>query len=523
MCMGARSCDVTTRGMTEVVPDHFSGSPFVRQTNLVFNHRSLQGMKLLPKNLLVLFVFFVLFFGAAVFFSFSTFHRMVGQAGRTSAFLAALQIRATVDSCLTKSQNEHRPLIADSDVLKRALERDFTLMGNLENFIILNQDSSVIFSLYVKPNDELVNGLRATDVLFDSSGIRILSWKDKGQQLATWHVRELDNLMGLLYVNKEEPFRQIVHQTTLNFYVLGVAGLLTVVLLAFIISGFAKTPVRNIERAISTAPGRRRFRLKATPDSDFYSAYQKVNQMVDKLQQLDASQRKISRRKNALTRELKTMSRFLDVMAHEVKNPLHALVINLDVLKTKIQRDKSKSETLKHARILEKELDHLQEVIGGFLDFVRPGVPQKEPVDFNQVVRSVCQMAEQEASRAKVKIERRFASNMRNVNIDKNQFKQALHNIVLNAIHASSEGSKVVVRTWARRNTAFVSVKDSGSGMSPEQLEKAFDLYFTTKKNGSGIGLPISKKLIEANGGQLKVDSKPEKGTQVSISLRTVS
>ncbi|MFQ5770588.1 MAG: PAS domain-containing sensor histidine kinase, partial [bacterium] len=220
---------------------------------------------------------------------------------------------------------------------------------------------------------------------------------------------------------------------------------------------------------------------------------------------------------NAVLKELNTISRFLDIMSHEIKNPLHALGINLDVLKTKIQKGQSKESALKHTEILEYEIEHLQEVIQGFLSYVRPGKPKKERIKINELIKGVCQTVAAEAEKSKIRIESRLSKGLREVLLDKGQIQQALYNIIINAMHATGEGGKISIRSWPKKKKILVSVKDNGTGISKEQLKKIFDLYYTTKKNGTGLGLPVTKRIIEANGGQIQLESKTEKGTKVTL------
>jgi signal transduction histidine kinase len=223
--------------------------------------------------------------------------------------------------------------------------------------------------------------------------------------------------------------------------------------------------------------------------------------------------------RNALQSDMKTLSKFLDIMAHEIKNPLHAFGINLDVLKTKIDKDLPKADYMKHVKILEQEAEHLQEIIEGFLTYARPGVPRRERSTINMIVKNVCQMAVADAKKRNIKLETRLARSLPDVMIDRKQIQQALHNIVINAVHASHDGGKISIRSWINRSRVNVAVKDNGSGIPKEQLDKIFDLYFTTKKDGSGIGLPVTKRMVESNSGQIKFESKEGKGTEVLLSF----
>ncbi len=185
-------------------------------------------------------------------------------------------------------------------------------------------------------------------------------------------------------------------------------------------------------------------------------------------------------------------------------------------------KNRAKTESLKHVKIIELEIEHLKEVVDGFLRYFRPGVPQKEKLQINSIIGDVCRMASADAEKNKITIETRFGRNLPSVVVDSNQMGQAFHNLLINAIHASPAGGKIFIRSWVKGRKAIVSIKDNGSGMAKEELKKIFDLYYTTKKEGSGIGLPVTKRIIEANGGRIQFESKVGKGTIATILINTV-
>jgi signal transduction histidine kinase len=235
------------------------------------------------------------------------------------------------------------------------------------------------------------------------------------------------------------------------------------------------------------------------------------------MEELDQAQRRAAGERERALKKLRDQARLLDLMAHEIKNPLHSLGINLDVLKTKIDKGLPKESALKQVETLEGQLAHLQEVVEGFFGYVRPGVPKKERTSVNELIKNVCQMASADAAKSKIQIETRLGKKLRDVVVDRNQVQQALHNVVINAIHATGQGGKIAIRSWEKRSKVLISVKDTGMGISKEQLKKIFDLYYTTKKNGTGLGLPVSKRIVETNNGELLMESAVGKGTTVTF------
>jgi len=478
-------------------------------------------MRIAQKNLLLFVIFFGLIFGGAVFFAFSSLQHVVDLSVEKLALLSTFQTRTYIAATMNGELRKDDEFRTFFNTHSAELKREFQRIGNVADFVLLNRDFTILYSININPGEALFSVLDDSVAHRDTSGVRLVHLRDNPGVLTAWPLQGNGDLFCVLKLNYDSPFGVIVHEATLRFYLLGFSGLLGVAFIALFSGRTVKTPLRKVRNALAVLEKRKYgHRIEVKHEDEFYPLYHQVNRALERLEQLDSTQRKAVQKRNALLLELRTLSRFLDIMAHEVKNPLHALVINTDVLKAKIQRDKPKAETLKHAKIIEREIEHLQEVIQGFLNFVRPGVPQKEKVKLNDVVRSVCQTAMSEAKKAGVTIETRLAGDVTQANIDRSQFQQALHNIVLNAIHASPQGGKIQVRTRRQRKDIIITIRDSGVGMTKDQLNKVFDLYYTTKKNGSGIGLPITKRLIEANSGRIKIDSTPEKGTVVTITFR---
>jgi len=354
-----------------------------------------------------------------------------------------------------------------------------------------------------------------------SEGIRVLPLAGDALQ-ASWRLetgRERQLAVAVFGWSSELSERR--RRLMMRLYLICVAGVVCAILLSLLGNYFVKGPVKRIEKAMLNIENRRYgFRLKGRQNDEFKTTYNQVNRAMVRLEQLDSVQRSAVRRKNMVLNELKTISRFLDVMAHEIKNPLHALVINIDVLKTKLKKSRIKAETKKHVSIIELEVEHLREVIDGFLNYVRPGVPQRERIKLNQLIQDVCEMASAEAGNSNVVIETRLGKGLPDIFVDKRQVQQALHNVVKNGLQCSSAESKLLVRSWGKGKHILASVRDTGPGIPRAELKKIFDLYFTTKKGGSGLGLPITKRIVEANGGEMQLESKVGKGTTVTFKWR---
>jgi signal transduction histidine kinase len=175
---------------------------------------------------------------------------------------------------------------------------------------------------------------------------------------------------------------------------------------------------------------------------------------------------------------------------------------------------------LNHVSVIGAEIKRLDEVVQGFLKFSRPEELALEPVDLGAMVADVADVVGPQASAAAVKLEVSSPSDLPRVSADSGLLRQALLNLALNAVQAMPQGG--VLRFDARRapdRQIELAVADTGVGISPEHLSRIFDLYFTTRDGGSGIGLSMVYRTIQLHDGHIEVQSTPGRGTTFTIRL----
>ena len=229
----------------------------------------------------------------------------------------------------------------------------------------------------------------------------------------------------------------------------------------------------------------------------------------------------LAERREELCSENADRSRELEGMAarlaHEVKNPLAAI----KALSTHMARTASDGTTAERLGIVAAEADRLQSIVDGFLSFSR-GLDDLNlaPVRPHEVVRELSVLLESRASEAGVTIDVGGDASLE-VAADARKLRQALLNIVLNAIEASPRGAKVKVDVTTEAGGARIHVHDDGVGMTPEVLDRIRKPYFTTKQGGSGLGVAVARGLIEQHGGRVEFKSASGKGTMVVIFLPT--
>ena len=227
------------------------------------------------------------------------------------------------------------------------------------------------------------------------------------------------------------------------------------------------------------------------------------------------------------SRKLAALGRLMAGVAHEVKNPLNAMTIHLELLKNKLQRSSStgelrppSSDVDKHVDIIGKEIQRLDQVLNGFLRFARPDELKLQPTQLAGIVSEVVTTVAPEAERLHVAVKHECPPGLPPVNADPAMLRQAVLNLALNACQAMPGGGTLrIVCRAASRNRVEVDVEDTGVGIAPEHLERIFDLYFTTKEQGSGIGLSMVYRIVQLHDGDVEVQSTPGRGTRFRLSF----
>jgi signal transduction histidine kinase len=218
-----------------------------------------------------------------------------------------------------------------------------------------------------------------------------------------------------------------------------------------------------------------------------------------------------------LSRRLAAIGRLTSGVGHEVKNPINAIVVHLELLRNKL--DSSDDRALRHLEIIQSEIQRLDRVVQTLVDFSRPVELQLEEQDLREVVSSVLMLASAEFETRNVKVSSVLPPYPVLAKIDSDLMKQALLNVVLNGAQAMTEGGKLEVKLTGDARTANISVRDEGEGIPEEVRQKIFDLYFTTKRDGSGIGLAMTYRILQLHNGHVDVQSQPGSGTTFVLRL----
>jgi PAS domain S-box-containing protein len=216
-----------------------------------------------------------------------------------------------------------------------------------------------------------------------------------------------------------------------------------------------------------------------------------------------------------LSRRLAAIGRLTSGVGHEVKNPINAIVVHLELLRTKLNLAGSDSRAVRHLDIIESEIQRLDRVVQTLVDFSRPVELQLRDQDLRTVVSSMLMLASAELETRNVRVVSELPANVLLAKVDADLIKQAILNIVLNGAQAMEElgGGELTVHMREEGRMAVLNIIDQGTGIPDDIRDKIFDLYFTTKKEGSGIGLAMAYRILQLHNGSIDVQSVPSIGT----------
>ena len=218
-----------------------------------------------------------------------------------------------------------------------------------------------------------------------------------------------------------------------------------------------------------------------------------------------------------LSRRISASGRVTRGVAHEVKNPINAIVLHLQLLRNKMQQ--IDPDTGRHVDIIDNEIHRLDRVVQILVDFTRPRELHIEDADLKLVLEEVVLLASPDAAQHGVRIVRQLPGEAIPVKVDVDLIKQAMLNVVLNGVQAMPNGGSLTLATYRDEESVVTEIKDEGTGIPAAVQEKVFELYFTTKKTGSGIGLAQTYQIMQWHYGSVDFVSQEGKGTTFRLRL----
>src|SRR4051794_1152111 len=218
-----------------------------------------------------------------------------------------------------------------------------------------------------------------------------------------------------------------------------------------------------------------------------------------------------------LSRRMAAIGRLTSGVAHEVKNPINAIVVHLELLRTKIGAHNAPG--LRHLEVIDAEIRRLDRVVQTLVDFSRPVELQLREQDLRGVIGDILALATEELSTRNVTLVSRMPVKPVIANVDADLLKQAALNVIENGAQAMPDGGKLEVTLEIDRKSAIIRIADEGVGIPDEIRDRIFDLYFTTKSGGSGIGLAMTYRILQLHHGAIEVQSREDRGTEFRLRI----
>jgi two-component system NtrC family sensor kinase len=208
-------------------------------------------------------------------------------------------------------------------------------------------------------------------------------------------------------------------------------------------------------------------------------------------------------------------------VAHELATPLASIMSYLQVVNRQIDEE---YKLKKDINIIESELQRCRDILRGMLDFARAPEKEKMPTNINNLLQELLLLVSYQSEYKKTKINKELDPDIPSIMAIPGKLKQVFMNIIINALQAMPEGGELNVSTAVNGNPQHivVTIKDTGSGISEEDMSRIFQPFYTSKKTGTGLGLSISYGIIKAHGGEIEIKSDHEKGTSFFIYLPVV-
>jgi signal transduction histidine kinase len=223
--------------------------------------------------------------------------------------------------------------------------------------------------------------------------------------------------------------------------------------------------------------------------------------------------------------EAEELGRLLGVIAHEIKNPLSTIKVNLRLVDEELQSgpagdiDQRLARARRKLAVIEKETTRLEQILDGFLRYADRTQPRLLPADLNPIIDDIIDFYLPQASVHSITLRKSLYNEPLICLIDAGMLKQAVLNLLLNSQQAIGGQGEVMVRTQRDGQTAQIQISDTGKGISAERIARIFEPYQSSRPDGTGLGLATVKKIIDAHKGTIAVVSEPGRGTSFTICL----
>jgi signal transduction histidine kinase len=368
----------------------------------------------------------------------------------------------------------------------------------------------------ILPQDEQIDPETMSRLRKNRIDTRIQKRGDHTFMFMTFPIVHKERLLGLGRIEMSMDAAVAALDRIKLWGLITTAGLFMIGL--FFASYFAKSVTRPIgtlvQAAVRIGQGDFNQRLDESRKDEIGVLMATFNRMTKGIVKLEETQKRVEK--------LEIASQLAARVAHEIKNPLNSIGLIIDHIQDRFApaSQPEREKFLDLSRNMQREVDRLNKIVEGFLRSAKPISLSRQPTDLNGLVDETLASIAPEADQQRVQIHRQYQGNLPQLSVDYQQVRQALLNLVINALQAMPNGGELYLSTSISNNgteSVSVSIRDTGCGIPPENLPRLFGPYFTTKQRGFGLGLSIVERIVQEHGGRIEVQSRVGKGSVFTL------
>jgi signal transduction histidine kinase len=451
---------------------------------------------------------------------------VVEEAGRQAELVARQMYAQTSRSILRGSRRDPEELLRRDGELRGFLDASVGYSPHLLYVLIADRADRIIVHTE-RPREGTIATVRPSldALLKDNVASRFLTLYRAGQ---TYEVVLPMNLNGAPFGSirlglSTTLLRREVNSALLQSLTLATLALPLAWVMAWALARLMLKPLRSLTREVGRLT---RGEFEIVRPTVAHNEFQELSAELQRLgQQLEADRLAMLSERAHLTvqslvsysQRLAALGRLTSGVAHEVKNPLNAMMIHLELLKERL--DTPTQEVQQSLDVIGGEIRRLDRVVQGFLRFMRPHELEFKPIEVATLVQSAVLLVEAEWQSQGIRFAIEVAPGLPVVEGDEELLRQALLNLIQNACQAMPRAGVVTVGARGADHTLLIEVTDEGVGIPPEEVERIFTLYYTTKPDGTGIGLSVVYRIVQMHDGSIDVRSELGRGTTMTIRL----
>ena len=230
--------------------------------------------------------------------------------------------------------------------------------------------------------------------------------------------------------------------------------------------------------------------------------------------------KKLNSRRQTQQNQFEELAKLTGGLAHEIKNPLSTIKVNLKLISEDSQNELENPQRLiNKINVVRRETERLEQILDDFLRFISKSELNLVDTDINCLISDIADFYTPQARAHNITVRLGLSNTPVTCKIDPDMVKQVILNLFINATQAMPDGGELIIRTNMNDENANIEISDTGIGIEPEKIQKIYQAYYTSRPAGTGLGLPIAKKIIDAHNGQIAVNSHPGKGTSFTITF----